>query len=57
MFINAFFELLALLGSMIVFGCIVITGAIVIFVCGNILRGLWEGFKKKPAPVKKEENK
>lgn len=57
MFVSAFFELLALLGSMIVFGCIVITGAIFVFVCGNILRGLWDAFKKKPAPEKKEEKK
>ena len=55
MFINAFFELLALLGSMVVFGMIVITGSIVIFVCGNILRGLWDAFKKKPAPEKKDK--
>lgn len=45
MFINAFFELLALLGSIVVFGIIIIAAAFVIFIVANVIRGLVEAFK------------
>lgn len=46
LFGSMFMELLALLGSVILFGVIIVTVAFVTFVVACILRAMIDGFKK-----------